>query len=130
MKVLPMMGVTSQRSAPTTIPQMPRWRVKRLTAFAWKQDASDRVPFVTRAGEMSEREMRERYPALDPTVEVVLIDGQPQLLFALTTYAETEADARRRATFRFERALITTKAIGGARRQLTVPWGDIGVERL
>lgn len=103
---------------------MPRYRVKRLTAFAWVGEVDDRVPWVARTGELAERALRERYRGLEPKVEMVVVGGHPQLVFALTIYALTEVEARRRATFRFERALV--QALKGN----TAPWGDIGVERL
>lgn len=98
-----------------------------MTAFTWHSGETDRAAFIRRSAEVFHRELQECYPSGWGLVESVWVEGEPQLAFSLTVFAETEADARRRATFRFEKALTTNAEVGGRQRRLLPPWGKATV---
>jgi hypothetical protein len=122
MSVIPLRGAS--------IPGMEFYRVRRLTAFAWRSDQTDPEEFVARAASLFEWSLRERYPSMDGRVSMVRVDGMPQLVFEGTVYAQTEREARTRGIYRFEKALQTKVSVGGRARRLSPPWGVVTVEQV
>jgi hypothetical protein len=107
-----------------------RYRVTRLTNFSWSSETADHEGFVRRAADIFQDALQERYPDLDGEVCYVVIDGEPQLAFSATIYAESSVDAQRRAAYRFDRALGSSGPVGGQRRRIVPPWGAVEVDDL
>lgn len=102
-----------------------RYRVRRWTEFTWSSSTSDPEPFVYNAAAIFERALRDRYPELECRCEPVRVDGLPQLVFSATVFAETTVDAKRRASYRFEKALTSSVSVEGRPRRIVPPWGKI-----
>lgn len=96
----------------TALRELPRYRVKRWTAYQWVLHADrevnrEREDHLKRAVAMMQRKLSEVCPRFQPTIEVVRIDNLPQMLFTFTVPAVGENEAKDKALRNIGRALQT-----------------------
>lgn len=130
-----------------------RYTVRRWSAFEWTDEEppedmgrlearrlregkrKEREDHLTRAAAMIQAKLVEKRADWNPTVRLVSVEKQPQLLFELTVPGVGEDDARKRAMYAIMRGLsvgVPTGRVKSNRRperiSLAPPWGKLEIE--
>ncbi len=111
--------------------KLPRYQIKRWTAFAWEGDTtSDRRDHMLRSAAVLHDRLNATCARLRPSCSMVQVGGQLQLVFSFNVEADTSAEAERQAAYWSERAAagkIPTPRPGLERGgvKLNPPWGTL-----
>lgn len=133
------MGYAQRQREEAEALHVAHYRVRRWTAFeyscpegvemrTWRKDVEHDLK---RSASLLVHALRKVAPDGDGSVTQVRVGGKPELLFEMTVRATDEEDARKRAMYRFARALAIKVPIQGTKRSTTMPpWGKADVDEV